>query len=179
MTPVHAGLFDPLVTMDMTKPVISSSTFSSQVAMMSFPHDDTPSPQLHYRIVIKKGQKTYQKSLTDVPASPPTPSYRLRWVYVRNAKLKEYTQTTTGIADLNSARSATGNKRPVNVVDLPASTSDEMLNHIDEDTNNFDKKRDFLTSTESLEDFVEKAFSRESQKAENHTHPIQSFDSEV
>ena len=82
----------------------SSAIYGHHVAMVSFPYDDTPSPWIQYRIVVKNGHKIFQKELGMPACAPPTPAYRLRWAYVRNTKIEHGPHTEGGVAMLQPLR---------------------------------------------------------------------------
>lgn len=99
---VSAGLYEQRVSVE--APVHSSAIYGHHVAMVSFPYDDTPSPWIQYRIVVKNGHKIFQKELGAPACAPPTPAYRLRWAYVRNARMDQDCHPEGGVAMLQPLR---------------------------------------------------------------------------
>ena len=94
---VNVGHYVRTVSVDVstgTKPV----NHSHAVSMISFPYDYSPSPRLQYRIVIRDGRKIFNKVLSDPPPTPPVPSYRLKWTYIRTSDLEESNKLESGVA---------------------------------------------------------------------------------
>lgn len=105
-----AGSFNGAIPVE---PVHPPTIYGHHVAMISFPYDDTPSPWLQYRIVVRNGHKIFQKELGAPASAPPTPAYRLRWAYIHNARMDPGSHQEGGVAMLQPLRPE--GRRPVNV----------------------------------------------------------------
>lgn len=150
---MSAGRYEQTVAVE--APAHSSAIYGHHVAMVSFPYDDTPSPWLQYRIVVRNGHKIFQKEL-GVPASaPPTPAYRLRWAYVHNARMGPDCHPEGGVAMLQPLRWAT-HTPCTPAVREPYSTLGCRLEG--KRPINVQGAEDYHTSTESLEASATKEF---------------------
>jgi hypothetical protein len=150
----NAGYYHQSVSVDVgMQPKQTGS--SHGVAMISFPYDYSPSQYLKYRIVIRNGRKTYHKELSDPPLPAPIPSYRLKWTFVRNSDLNESCKLQGGVAIIEPIQQVNGDKRPINVYS-PSPNQDGQLS----DEPGSLQDRGHFTSTESLEDIIDKEMRR-------------------